>query len=44
MVRRLRSLPVGPPLLQRGRGALLGATFANDDGLAGGLALIKIRR
>ena len=41
---RIRSLTVGPPLLQRGRGALLGATFNNNQGLAGGLALIKIRR
>ena len=41
---RLRSLRVGPPLLQRGRSALLGATFTDNQGLDGGLALIKIRR
>jgi uncharacterized delta-60 repeat protein len=41
---RLRSLAVGPPLLQRGRSALLGATFTDSQGLASGLALIKIRR
>jgi uncharacterized delta-60 repeat protein len=40
----LRGLIVGPPLLQRGRSALLGATFSDKQGLAGGLALIKIRR
>ncbi len=41
---RLRGLMAGPPLLQRGRSALLGATFNDNDGLAAGLALIKIRR
>jgi len=41
---RLRGLPVGPPLLQRGGRALLGATFTDNQGLAGGLALIQIRR
>jgi uncharacterized delta-60 repeat protein len=41
---RLRGLLAGPPLLQRGRSALLGATFNDNQGLAGGLALIKIRR
>jgi uncharacterized delta-60 repeat protein len=41
---RLRGLTVGPPLLQGRRGALLGATFTRRDGLAGGVALIKIRR
>ena len=41
---RLRSLTVGPPLLQHGRSALLGATFNDSQGLAGGLAVIKIRR
>jgi hypothetical protein len=41
---RLRGLTAGPPLLQRARSALLGATFNDNDGLAGGLALIKIRR
>jgi uncharacterized delta-60 repeat protein len=40
----LRSLAVGPPLLQRGRSALLGAAFDSRQGRAGGLALIKIRR
>ena len=41
---RLRGLGAGPPLVQRGRSALLGAIFSDSDGLAGGLALIKIRR
>jgi uncharacterized delta-60 repeat protein len=41
---RLRGVTVSPPLLQRGRSALLGATFTDNHGLAGGLALIKIRR
>jgi hypothetical protein len=41
---RLRGLIAGPPLLQRGRSALLGATFDDNHGLAAGLALIKIRR
>jgi uncharacterized delta-60 repeat protein len=41
---RLRALTVGPPLLQGRRSALLGATFTRKDGLAGGVALIKIRR
>ena len=40
----LRGLTVGPPLLQRGRSALLGATFNRSQGRAGGLAIIKIRR
>jgi hypothetical protein len=40
---RLRSLTLGPPLLQPGRRALLGATFYDNQG-RGGLALIKIRR
>jgi hypothetical protein len=38
-----RDLPVGPSLLQRGRGALVGATFTHDRGQAG-LALVKLRR
>jgi uncharacterized delta-60 repeat protein len=41
---RLRGLTIGPPRLQPGRRALVGATFTDPDGLAGGLALIKIRR
>jgi uncharacterized delta-60 repeat protein len=41
---RLRGFLVGPPLLQRGRSALVGASFNNNEGLAAGLALIKIRR
>ena len=41
---RLRGLLAGAPLLQRGRSALLGATFNDNQGRAGGLALIKIRR
>ena len=41
---RLRGLTAGPPLLQRGRSALLGATFNDNQGQAAGLALIKIRR
>jgi hypothetical protein len=40
----LRGLIAGPPLLQRGRSALLGATFNGKHGFAAGLALIKIRR
>jgi uncharacterized delta-60 repeat protein len=40
---RLRGLIAGPPLLQRGRSPLVGATFQDREGL-GGLALIKIRR
>lgn len=40
---RLRGLTVGPPLLQRGRSALLGATSSDIHG-ARGLALVKIRR
>lgn len=35
---RLRGLTVGPPLLQRGRSALLGATYVRHNGLAHGLA------
>jgi uncharacterized delta-60 repeat protein len=41
---RLGGVSPGPPLLQRGRSALVGATFNDNQGLAGGLALIKIRR
>jgi uncharacterized delta-60 repeat protein len=41
---RLRGLTVGPPLLQGRRGALVGATFTRKDGLAGGVALIRIHR
>jgi uncharacterized delta-60 repeat protein len=41
---RLRDLVVGPPLLGPGRSALLGATFNDHQGVAGGLALVKIRR